>query len=243
MRTSISRTVHTGLHSHEFFATDGKTRTLALIFPTWAGISAFERAVAKRLNGMGLDAVIVDYHGSRTDLTSMEGRQEAMQNLVADFEALRQHLQTLKSEIERELGAYENKLSLGYCLGGLCTLQLGLIDSELRASISFHGLLSFPKDLPALTSGCRFLILNGSADPMVTRQEIAETLDYFDQNQLDMSFISFSGTAHSFAIPGSNNPAAGVSYSPLADRRSWRLATDLIAEVSEANKASEGKDA
>lgn len=233
MRTSTSRTIHTGLHSHEFFASDRKTGTLALIFPTWAGTSAFEREVAKRLNGLGVDAVIVDYHGSRTDLTSMQGRQEAMQNLVADFDELRRQLKSLKSEIDRQLGPYDQKLSLGYCLGGLCTLQLGLIDSELLASISFHGLLSFPKELPVLTSGCRFLILNGSADPMVTRQEIAETLDYFERHQLDMSFISFSRAAHSFAIPGSNNPEAGVAYSPLADQRSWRLAADLIAEISE----------
>lgn len=234
---SLSR----GANCHELFAINPPATTLVLVFPTWAGITEFEREVASRLVEQGHDAIIIDYHGDKADLSTMEGRQLAMGEMLRDFELFRQSLERLMTDLGETLRGYRNLVSLGYCLGGLCSIQLGLILGPLKAAISFHGLLSSPKTLSPLSKSCRFLILNGSADPMVPTRDITETLGYFDKHDLDMTFVSFSHTQHSFAIPGSHNPQAGVMYHPTSDKRSWRYAMAHLTESIEGSTTTEQK--
>jgi dienelactone hydrolase len=49
-------------HQHEHYpSTNGGSAKHVLIFPTWAGITDFERDIAARLNSSGCDATLIDF--------------------------------------------------------------------------------------------------------------------------------------------------------------------------------------
>lgn len=232
MNALIEESLYGQRFCHELFRTPRQdVSTLVLLYPTWAGITDFERSVARQLNGEGFDAMIIDYHGKGVDLSSLEGRQQAMRSLTNDFSRLRLLLAELTDGALTHTGHYAHLASIGYCLGGTCSLQAGLFDQRVSAAISFHGLLSFPKDTPVARQECRFLILNGALDPMVSDADISATQCYFDEYSLDMTFMNFSRTMHSFAIPGSDNPANGVRYNSATDKRSWQYALTCLEEL------------
>ncbi|GAA0703112.1 hypothetical protein GCM10009104_35770 [Marinobacterium maritimum] len=227
----VEQKIKGSLHRHECYNLSG-ARHQVMIYPTWAGITDFERGVAKRLNSAGLSARVVDFFGSAYDLTTIESRREAMSTYTQDFSQMTQHLGVLNEGIRCDAGGNTAAVSvMGFCLGGMCALLSGLTQQGFASAISFHGLLSFPKATPPADPATRFLILNGNADPMVPGTDIRETQAFFESHQLDLTFINFSRTRHSFSIPGADNPEAGVQYNPRAAERSWRYATDMLAQA------------
>ncbi len=220
------------VHRHEWFRPDNADHCV-LIYPTWAGITDFERSIAERLNAAGLEAVIVDFFGCGHDLSTLESRRDAMLSYTSDFAGMTVHLQVLNDWIlnrlqDRPEGAVTTLSLLGFCLGGMCALISGQSQRGFANAISFHGLLSFPKATPPKDPATHFMILNGQADPMVSAKDIHATQDYFETHQQELTFINFSRTLHSFSIPGADNPKNGVQYKPEVAERSWRYALDLL---------------
>ncbi len=229
---TVEQALQGQVHRHEWFRLDNADHCV-LVYPTWAGITDFERTIAKRLNASGLEAIVVDFFGSGHDLSTFESRHDAMLSHTRDFAGMTTHLQVLNDGIRNRLqdrpGGDLNTLSLlGFCLGGMCTLISGQSQKGFANAISFHGLLSFPKDAPPKDPATRFMILNGQSDPMVPVTDIRETQDYFETHQQELTFINFSRTLHSFTIPGSDNPDNGVQYKREVAERSWRYALDLL---------------
>jgi len=222
------------MYCHELFPLPGAALRV-LIYPTWAGSGEFEREVARTLNLEGVEAAIVDYHGRDAELSTYAGRLAAMQALTADDAQLGRHLRARHDEIRQQMGHAEREAALGYCLGGLCALHTGLFQAELAAVISFHGLLSFPKNRTPRPSDCRFLLLNGGADPMVSSDDLHATAAYFERHALDLTLVNFSRTLHAFSIPGSDDPANGVQYRREAASRSWHYALHCLREAALAD--------
>ncbi|GAA0790445.1 dienelactone hydrolase family protein [Marinobacterium sediminicola] len=215
-------------HRHEVFKTDHATHQV-LIYSTWAGITDFERNIAERLNTSGLDAVVMDFFGRHCDLSTIEARREAMLGYTRDFKAMTGHLHRLNAFVLAHTGQTTMTNSvMGFCLGGMCAMLSGLTQTGLAHAISFHGLLSFPLNAPPADPATRFMILNGLADPMVPEADIRTTERYFERHQLDLTFINFSRTQHSFMLPDANNPENGVQYNPEVAERSWHYAVDRL---------------
>ncbi len=232
MQQIVEQPVQGQAHRHEWFRLDS-ARHRVLVYPTWAGITDFERSIAQRLNASGLEAVIVDFFGSGHDLSTIETRREAMLSYTRDFTGMTAHLQVLNDWILNRLQdqpgcTFVTRSLLGFCLGGMCALISGQTQRGFTNAISFHGLLSFPKEAPPQDLATRFMILNGQADPMVSAKDIHATQDYFETHQQELTFINFSRTLHSFSIPGVDNPQNGVQYKPEVAERSWRYALDLL---------------
>lgn len=226
----IEQTIKGYLHRHECYNLDG-ARHQVLIYPTWAGITDFERGMARRLNSAGLSAMVVDFFGSAHDLTTIETRRKAMNTYTQDFSHMTQHLGVLNESIDCDFWGDTAAISvMGFCLGGMCALLSALTQEGFTSAISFHGLLSFPKEGPPADPTTRFMILNGNADPMVPGSDILETQAFFESHQLDLTLINFSRTLHSFSVPGADNPETGVQYNPGAAERSWRYALDELQQ-------------
>lgn len=232
LQQTIERNGQEQLHLHEWFPC-GNASHCVLVYPTWAGITDFERAIAERLNASGFEAVIVDFFGSTQDLSTVESRCDAMLGYTQDFDSMAIHLNTLNLGVRSQLQQHPESTSsttsvLGFCLGGMCALISGQTQQGFANAISFHGLLSFPKETAPVEPSTRFMILNGQSDPMVPETDIRTTQQYFEAHRQEMTLISFSRTLHSFTIPDADNPGNGVQYKPEIAARSWRYALDLL---------------
>jgi|SRR5690554_3034191 len=218
-----------GVHEHEVYECGGNDQKVILVFPTWAGISDFERSIAAKLNKAGHNAIVMDFFGRETDLSDLENRRRAIAPFLADTRHLQSHLRKLLEPICASVNSDTARLGvIGFCLGGLCAIHAGLQEAQIDRAVSFHGLLKLPPAASGTADNTRFLILNGSRDPMVPGEEILSAIRFFDDHDLDMTFVSLSGTYHSFMVPEADNREAGVLYCERSAVRSWQLCEDFL---------------
>lgn len=135
--------------------------------------------------------------------------------------------------------------AIGFCFGGATVLALarsGL--SDLRAAVSFHGVLATP--LPAAPGQVRakVLVLHGGDDPFagdavfmgkadkVYSTTLPDFLDEMAKANVDCQLVVYTGVVHAFTIPNASDfGVAGAKYDELADRRSWQAMGNLFHEA------------
>ncbi|CAD7696456.1 unnamed protein product [Ostreobium quekettii] len=125
--------------------------------------------------------------------------------------------------------------AIGYCLGGKVVLDLARSGAEgLRGVASFHGILDSPtlQDSPPLKA--KVLAMHGNLDPFVTPTMLQDFIAEMEGKGADYQLVVYGGCYHAFTRPDKTSPqdrSLGFFYSPEADRRSWRLMSDFLAEA------------
>jgi dienelactone hydrolase len=124
-------------------------------------------------------------------------------------------------------------VAIGFCFGGSVVLELARAGADLKAVVSFHGVLA--TKMPAVTGGVKasVLVLTGADDPLAPPDQVADFENEMRSAAVrDWQVISYGNTLHGFT-----NPAAGGSmlrsalYNAQADRRSWASMQSLFDEV------------
>ncbi len=150
----------------------------------------------------------------------------AMGEIRADNDALRARLRGALAVLEREageLGIGRDRLAMfGFCFGGACALELARDGADLRAFVSFHGLLDTPAPAAGPVKGS-VLVLNGADDPMVSEDSLKAFKEEMDGAGADWQLTHFGGAVHSFTDPGRISRAvrSTTPRSPGARSRPW----------------------
>ncbi|EXJ13033.1 dienelactone hydrolase family protein [Nitrincola nitratireducens] len=228
MTQAITQTLNNIQFSHQYVkAKNTSNSKTLLLYPTWAGITDFEREIAQRMSHMGWNVWIIDVFGGGTDLSDLEKRSDAMSRLLSNYEELRNTLRNF-AKFALEQDAHSDTVSvMGYCLGGLCAIQSTLWVEDVTRGVSLHGLLNFPKT-PASVENASLLILNGASDPMVPIEDIERTRAYLNTMNIDWTFVDLGHAMHSFAIPDAQSPERGVAYHASADQKSWNYLVGFL---------------
>ena len=164
--------------------------------------------------------------------TSVEENSSMMQPLLDDREEL----------TKRVMGAYEYVKNLdsvesdsiaimGYCFGGLVSLDLARSCSELKGAVSFHGFLSGPEKISGDKINAKVLALHGLKDPMVGQDQIDSFSNEMTEKNADWQLHVFGNAMHAFTNPEANDPDFGTVYNKEADHRSWKMLRDLLKEI------------
>lgn len=207
----------------------GTPRGGVLVFPTIANRKEAIDRRARMLADAGFLAVIADFYGNNApedpDALIQTGR-----SLMGDTDRFR-------SVLGANLAAAHNAASglsfaaIGFCMGGKAVLEMARAGADIRAAISFHGLLA--TDRPSSGKiGPVVLVCHGDADPMVPRDHVAAFEAEMDAAGADWQLMVFGGARHGFTDPASDlreNPS--VAYDARADRQSWSAAMLLLDEV------------
>lgn len=123
-------------------------------------------------------------------------------------------------------------LAIGYCMGGQAALEAARDGQDLRAVVSFHGLLStqIPAEPGAVKA--RILVCHGDADPLAPRAQVLDFWEEMDRAGAQWHFHAYGGVKHGFTDPGSDaRGMAALSYDASADRQSWAAMRALFDEV------------
>ncbi|WP_053239006.1 dienelactone hydrolase family protein [Sandaracinus amylolyticus] len=218
--------------SHLAFPTGPGPHGAILVAPTWRGQSDFERAKAERIaSELGLAGAAIDVYGKgilgtnaiecgklntplRRDRGLLRGRK------LAALDALRAHPRVDASR----LGA------IGFCFGGLCVLDLARAGADLRAVISFHGVLDAPEGLEVGPIRAKILALHGHDDPLATPEQLLAFETEMTKLGADWEVHTYGATTHAFTNPTANDPARTM-YSERADRRSWIAMRAFLEET------------
>lgn len=122
--------------------------------------------------------------------------------------------------------------ALGYCFGGQCVLELARAGADIKAVVSYHGLLT--THAPATPGSIRGVVAvyTGSKDPYVPHEHVRALQEEMTAVDADLHLTEFSSAYHSFTNPApARGVEAGMQYSALCDRVSWAGTVALLAET------------
>lgn len=119
---------------------------------------------------------------------------------------------------------------VGFCLGGLCGLDMARAGCPLKGVVSFHGILAAPDWKANDVIQTKLLVLHGYDDPLSPPDKVCEFMDEMTKCQADWQLHAFSNTKHAFTEPNSDDPALGNAYNAVSTERGWLMAFDFLSE-------------
>lgn len=230
---------HAGATLQGRLATPAETHgpaPLVLVFPSALGLGTHALASAQRLADLGYMGLGVDmygdglYSGYGSDAAETGGHFEAFlkspQSLRDRTLAWLEHARTLPGVDPDRIAA------IGYCFGGHCVLELARTGADLKAVVSYHGILT--TQFPAAPGTIKAYVAAycGGRDPFAP----AETIDAL-RRELDAAgarhqVTIFNDVQHSFTDPDAgqmNRP--GIAYDRQADAVSWSGTISLLETI------------
>lgn len=202
-----------------------------IVSHAWGGRDGFAEDKAIQMAALGYVGFALDNYGNGALPESVDDKMALMGPLKEDRAAL---LKRLKAGIKAAQTLPEvdekNIAMMGFCFGGLCALDVARSGADLKAAISFHGLLDAP-DLPKKKIKAKVLICHGWDDPMVPPKTVVDISDELTEAGCDWQLHSYGNTTHAFTVPEANSPDMGLKYNADSDRRSWTATLDLLSEV------------
>ena len=210
---------------------EGDSNPCVLIAHTWAGRDAFVEEKAKLLTELGYAAFAIDMYGDGKIGTSNEENAGMMQPLLDDREELaRRALASLDAVSKIDSIDASKIVIMGYCFGGLVSMDLARTGADIKGAVSFHGFLAGPENSTNEIKA-KLLALHGDSDPMVGQDQIESFRQEMISKKVDWQLHVFGGAMHSFTNPEANDPDFGAVYSKNADERSWKIFTDFLMEL------------
>jgi dienelactone hydrolase len=189
---------------------------------------------ARRLAGLGYVALAADMFGDRQQASNLQEVANLVGGLRAEPEKLRARgraaLETLAALPQVDAGRLA---AIGFCFGGSVVLELAREGADLKAVVSFHGVLT--TKMPAQPGQLRasVLVCTGVDDPLAPPEQVADFENEMRAGGVkDWQVIAYGNTLHGFTNPAADGSIMRTAlYNEQADRRSWASMKSLFDEV------------
>ena len=206
----------------------------ALVFHEGLGLGEHIMERAQKVAKLGYVALAADMFGDRRqarDLEDIRGLVGDLRNEPTKLRARgRAALAALASLPQVDAGRL---CAIGFCFGGSVVLELARDGADLKAVVSFHGVLA--TKAPALPGKAKasVLVLTGANDPLAPPDHVAAF-----ENEMrtagvpDWQVITYGNTHHAFTYPAADGSfLAGTLYNERSDHRSWTAMTSFLEEI------------
>lgn len=201
-----------------------------LIAPTWAGRDNFACKKAIAMAKKGYLGFAIDLYGDGIVGSSKEENAALMNNLLNQEYALMTRLRTAFSVVKKMTRVDRSNIAaIGFCFGGRCVLDMARSNFDLKAAISFHGLLE-SDIVKEQNIDTKILVLHGYNDPMVPPEQVNNFQQEMDSRKADWQLHSFGNTYHAFTNPNANDIEFGTVFNKTSNNRAWKLAEDFLRE-------------
>jgi dienelactone hydrolase len=187
---------------------------------------------ARRLAELGYAALATDMYGGGVFHENPAAAGASLGPLWKNPQLLRSRVLAWygwlksRSEVSSErIGA------IGYCFGGQCVLELARSGADVKAVVSFHGILTtaIPAEPGAVKA--QVAVYTGAEDPYAPPNQVDEFQDEMRSAGAAWQIMSFGGCYHSFTDPREDTSLPGVAYHPIADAVSWAGTLALLKAV------------
>jgi dienelactone hydrolase len=193
-----------------------------LVVHTAYGLGEHMKEVAARLAAEGYLALAVDMFGDGAYSENHSDVAEFVKPLWGNCARLRARMGAWHDVLKamREVAA-GRIAALGYCFGGQCVLEFARSGADVRAVVSFHGILTTDSPAKADTVRAHVAVFSGALDPNVPRAHVEALREELIAAKADWQITEFGQTYHAFTDTRAAAPEAGRQYDPLADEISW----------------------
>ena len=205
-----------------------------LVFHEGLGLGEFAMERARRLAGLGYVALAADMFGDRRQASNLQEVATLVGGLRAEPEKLRARGRAALATLAALPQVDTNRLAaIGFCFGGSVVLELAREGADLKAVVSFHGVLATKMPAPSGRVKASVLVLTGAEDPLAPPDQVAAFEDEMrDGGVRDWQVISYGNTLHGFTNPAADGSMMRTAlYNEQADRRSWASMRSLFDEV------------
>ncbi len=195
------------------------------------GRETFVEEKAQELARQGFVGFALDMYGENRRAQSIEDGQALMRPFLEDRLLLRRRILAALTAARAVPEVDPNRIAaLGFCFGGLCVLDLARSGADVRGVVSMHGLLQ-GHTLDKQPIRAKVLALHGHDDPLAPIEDVRAFQDEMSSAQADWQMHIYGGTMHAFTNPKASNPAGGLMYNAIAERRAWAALLDFLSEV------------
>jgi len=202
-----------------------------IVSHAWGGRDSFAEDKAIQMAAMGYVGFALDNYGDHALPESVEDKMAHMGPLKEDRKAL---LKRLKAGIKAAKALPEvdetHMAMMGFCFGGLCTLDMARSGADLKAAISFHGLLDAP-DLPKKKIKSKVLVAHGWDDPMAPPAHVKAIGEELTAAKCDWQLHAYGNTTHAFMVPGADSGDGTLKHNADSERRAWTATLELLHDV------------
>jgi dienelactone hydrolase len=205
-----------------------------LVFHEGPGLGDFAMEKARQLASLGYVAFAADMFGARRQAKNLQEVATLVGALRAEPARLRERgfaaLATLAGLPQVDRGRLA---AIGFCFGGSVVLELARAGAELKAVVSFHGVLA--TKLPARQGEVRasVLVLTGAEDPLAPPDQVAAfEAEMRAAEVADWQLVNYGNTLHGFTNPAADGSMMRTAlYHARSDRRSWRAMRAFLDEA------------
>lgn len=191
------------------------------------------RGTAERLVAQGYLAVATDMYGPEIQAGGQEAAGLAYQRFHEEPGLLRKRVVAWFDAVAARPDVDASRIvAIGYCFGGMCVLELARSGVDVKAVISYHGVLTTHEPARQGEIKGEVVAYCGARDPFAPM----ETIDALRQELTDAgasyTITTFGDAAHSFTDPDAaalNMP--GIEYNMVADKLSWAGTLTLLEHL------------
>lgn len=203
-------------------------RPAVLINHAWSGRDDFAEGVAVQMAASGYVGVVLDNYGDGARPETVDEKMALMGPLKDNRKVLLKRLKAGYSAASQlDMVAEDAMAAIGFCFGGLCTLDMARAGLDLKAAISCHGLLDAP-DMKSKKIKGDVLACHGWDDPMVPPEQVTAFGEEMVASGCDWTLMAFGNTKHAFMVPEADNADLGLQYNKSAADQSWAATFDLL---------------
>jgi dienelactone hydrolase len=122
--------------------------------------------------------------------------------------------------------------AIGYCFGGQCVLELARSGADVKAVVSYHGILKTA--LPAQRGAVRaqVAVYTGAKDPYAPAADVEALRQEMLAAEARWQIMTFGEAYHGFTDPDSTMSALpGLGYDQIAHHVSWAGTLALLQQA------------
>lgn len=212
---------------------DGPFPTVLVMHSAY-GIGDHVKQSADRLAALGFAAIATDMYGDGVDHSDLEATSKAFGVLHETPEKIRARaVAWFDAAAALPFVDASRIAAIGYCFGGQCVLELARSGADVKAVVSYHGLLTTPRPAAPGTIKGEVVAYCGARDPYAPLDHIDALRDELTAAGARYQITIFGDAAHSFtdAIAAAAANLPGIEYHALSDRLSWAGTVALLEEV------------
>jgi dienelactone hydrolase len=213
----------------------GKRPGVLVVHEFW-GLNDYARTRARMLAELGYTALAVDMYGDGKIGAHPREAIEFMNAVNSHADVAKARFIAAKELLAKQPNVDPSKLAaIGYCFGGGTVLAMARAGVDLKAVVSFHGMLNAPTPAQPGQIKARVLVETGGDDSMAPEKDVTAFKQEMTAAGAAYRVDVYPGAKHGFTNPEADNVARQfdmpVGYNAEADKKSWQAMQKLFKEA------------
>jgi dienelactone hydrolase len=186
-----------------------------------------------RLAKLGYLAIATDMYGPEIQGGDKEGTGIAYMRFHENPALLRERVVAWFDAVAGRPDVDASRIAaIGYCFGGWCVLELARSGADVKAVVSYHGILTTHAPARKGDVRCEVAAYCGALDPYAPMDTVDALRAELTDAGVRYNVSVFGAAAHSFTDPDAASMGMpGIEYNAIADKVSWAGTLALLEQA------------